>query len=227
MPLFFDRTMILIIPALLLSMYAQAKVRSAFKRFSQIPNSKNITGAEVAKAILKNNGITDVHVTQVGGMLSDHYDPRNKKVALSNDIFNGKSIAAIAIAAHECGHAIQHNKSYMPLTFRSVIFPVVNISTRVSIPLFIVGMLMSSEYLLDLGIILFSVSVLFHVVTLPVEFNASSRALKQIDEYGYLTNNERAGAKKVLTAAALTYVAATAMSAMQLLRLILIRRSRD
>ncbi len=227
MPLFFDKTMLLIIPALILTLYAQSKVQSTFKKFVRVQSSRHMTGAEVARMILRNNGITDVQVGQVSGVLSDHYDPQSKKVALSSDIYFGTSISSVAIAAHECGHAIQHNQSYAPLTFRSAMFPVVNISTRAAVPMFFLGILMSSVHLLDLGIILFSFSVLFHMVTLPVEFNASARALRQIDEYGFLNPDERNGAKKVLSAAALTYVAAASMSVLQLLRLILIRNSRD
>lgn len=227
MPLFFDWTMVLILPALVLSMWAQSKVRRAFAKYSKVRTDKNISGAEVARAILRYNGITDVSVRQIGGTLSDHYDPRNKVVSLSNAIYEGTSVASVAIAAHECGHAIQHNRSYAPLTFRSAMFPVVNLSSQAAIPLFFLGMVLSMVHLLDLGIILFSVSVLFHLVTLPVEFDASARALKQIDEYGFLGTTERQGAKKVLTAAALTYIAAAAMSALQLVRLIIIRGRRD
>ncbi len=227
MPLFYDWTMILILPALALSMWAQAKVKSSFAKYSRIPTRKHMTGAQVAEAILRNNGIYDVQVRPVGGFLSDHYNPSSKTVSLSKEIYSGTSISSVAIAAHECGHAIQHNRAYIPLTLRSAIFPVVNISSQAAIPLFFIGMLLKSVHLLDLGIILFSASVLFNVITLPVEFDASARALKQIDEYGFLVEDERRGAKKVLTSAALTYVAAAAMAAMQLLRLILIRGSRD
>ncbi len=227
MPLFFDWTMVLILPALILSMWAQGKVKSAFAKYSRISNAKNMSGADVARAILRYNGINDVRVQQIGGVLSDHYDPRKKVVSLSSSNYEGTSIASVAIAAHECGHAIQHNKSYAPLTFRSAMFPVVNLSSQAAIPLFFIGMLFSMVYLLDIGIILFSVSVLFHLVTLPVEFDASARALRQIDEYGFLLEDEKRGAKKVLSAAALTYVAAAAMSALQLLRLIIIRGRRD
>ncbi len=227
MPLFYDWTMILILPALALSIWAQSRVKSAFAKYSRVATVKHMNGADVAKAILRYNGINDVSVRQIGGTLSDHYDPRNKVVSLSNPIYEGTSVAAVAIAAHECGHAIQHNRAYAPLTFRSVMFPLVNLSSQAAIPLFFIGMLFSMVYLLDIGIILFSVSVLFHVVTLPVEFDASARALKQIDEYGFLTEDERKGAKKVLTAAALTYIAAAAMSALQLIRLIIIRGRRN
>lgn len=227
MPLFWDPTMILILPALILSLYAQSKVKSSYVKYAKIRTQKSITGAEVARSILRRNGIFDVEVEMVQGQLSDHYDPRAKKVRLSSSIYQDTSIASVAVAAHECGHAIQHQKGYGPLKFRSAFFPVVALSSKAAFPLLFLGMVIRSAGLMDVGIVLFAAGVLFHLVTLPVEFDASARAIVQINENGLLMDNEVAGAKKMLNAAAMTYVAAAAMSALQLLRFIILRNSRD
>ncbi len=220
---FFDPTMILLIPALILAFYAQSKVRSAYAKYSQIPNSHGLTGAEVARAILRHNGLHDVQIEEVPGELSDHYDPRTKTVRLSTANYRERSIAAASVAAHEVGHAIQHAQAYMPLQLRHAILPATNLGSWMAFPLFFIGLLFSTPFLMDLGIILFTGVVLFHVVTLPVEFNASSRALKQLVNHGLVTPDELTGARAVLNAAALTYVAAATMAIMNLIRLLMLK----
>jgi Zn-dependent membrane protease YugP len=225
--MFWDPTMILIIPALILTMIAQSRVQSAYQKYSRIRNMRGMTGAEAAMHILRRNGLNDVKVEATHGTLSDHYDPRTRTVRLSAGIYQGNSIASIAVAAHECGHALQHHLGYVPLSFRSAFFPVVNISSKAAMPLLLLGFFLRSAGLMDVGIVLFSAVVIFHLITLPVEFNASSRAIVQIEENGFLAMDEIGGAKKVLNAAALTYVASAAMAALQLLRFIILRNSRD
>ena len=225
--MFWDPTMILIIPALILTMVAQSRVQSAYQKYSKIRNMRGMTGADAAMHILRRNGLSDVKVEMTQGTLSDHYDPRSRVVRLSPEIFKGNSIASIAVAAHECGHALQHHMGYVPLSFRSAFFPVVNISSKAAFPLLFLGLILRSAGLMNVGILLFSAVVVFHLVTLPVEFNASSRAMVQIEENGFLSMEEVTGAKKVLNAAAMTYVASAAMAALQLLRFIILRNSRD
>jgi len=220
---FWDPTYILLIPALILAFYAQAKVQSAYKKYSQIRNARGMTGYQAALELLRINGLTDVDVEEVSGTLSDHYDPRTKKVRLSSGNYRSDSLAAVSIAAHEVGHAIQHAKRYVPLQLRASILPVTSLGSWLAFPLFLIGFFLRTPFLMDLGILFFSGVVVFHLVTLPVEFNASNRALVQLNEHGFLTQTEVTGAKKVLNAAALTYVAATAMAAMQLIRLIILR----
>ena len=221
---FFSTTdLMLIIPAMILALYAQYKVKSTYKHFSAIASARGMTGAQVSLNILRNNNIYDVEIEQTEGMLSDHYDPRNKTLRLSSDIYNSSSVAALGVAAHEAGHAIQHNTGYAPLKIRHGIFPVANIGSRLAIPLFIIGLFMGSGMLMDVGIWFFAGAVLFQVVTLPVEFNASNRALYQLESGGYLSRNEIGSARKVLNAAALTYVAATAVAVMHLIRLLILR----
>lgn len=230
---FFDTAgMLLLIPAMILSFYAQMKVSSTFKKYSEIANKKSYTGADVARQLLISSGIYDVTVEHTAGNLTDHYDPRSKVIRLSDSVYNSTSIAALSVAAHETGHAAQHNQEYLPLSIRSGIFPVVNIGSTLSTPLIIAGILMSSAggtlglTLLYAGIILFSVVVMFQVVTLPVEFNASSRALAMLEDHNFLTNDEIKPAKKVLNAAALTYVAAAIVAIANLIRFVLIAASR-
>lgn len=224
---FFDSTMLLLIPPLLLALYAQSKIKSAYRKYSQIRNQSGLTGRETAMRLLRDNGIDDVTVEEVQGTLSDHYDPRAKVVRLSTDNFHGASLAALSVSAHEVGHAIQDAKDYGPLRLRHSILPVTNIGSMAAFPLFIAGMLFSWPMLMDLGIIFFGGVVLFHAVTLPVEFNASSRAMAQLEDRGYLSSEETRSAKKVLDAAALTYVAAAAMAAMNLVRLLILRGGMD
>ena len=224
MPFFmFDSTMILLLPAIALAIWAQIRVKSAFKKYSKINSSQGYTGVKVAEYLLQQNGITDVQVEAVEGKLSDHYDPRTKKVRLSANNYKGSSLAALAVSAHEVGHAIQHNKGYVPLQIRHSILPVTNIGSWAAFPLFFIGFFFQYPILMDLGIIFFAGVVLFHFVTLPVEFNASSRALSILETNGLLVSSEITGAKKVLNAAAMTYVAATAVSLIHLIRLIILR----
>jgi len=224
MPFFmFDSTMILLLPAIALAIWSQMRVKSAFKKYSQINSSQGYTGLKVAEYLLQQNGITDVQVEAVEGTLSDHYDPKSKKVRLSAQNYKSSSLAAIAVSAHEVGHAIQHNKGYTPLQIRHSILPVTNLGSWAAFPLFFIGFFFQYPLLMDLGIIFFAGVVLFHFVTLPVEFNASSRALTILETNGLLVSSEITGAKKVLNAAALTYVAATAVSLIHLIRLIILR----
>ena len=228
--MFFDPTFLLLIPALIFAFWAQWKVQHTFSRFAQIRASNGMTGRDMAKAIMTRNGVTDVSIEEVGGMLSDHYDPRTKKVRLSQINYEGDSIASIAVAAHEVGHVLQHQQGYVPLAIRSAVAPVAQIGSFAAFPLFFLGIIFGGPWagtLMDLGILFFTGAVLFQVVTLPVEFNASSRALAQLTETGAVMPEEVGQAKQVLDAAALTYVAAAAMAALQLLRLLLIRNSRN
>jgi Zn-dependent membrane protease YugP len=221
---FFDSTMILLIPALILAIWAQIKVKSTYKKYKKISSSRGLSGAEAAKQILHQSGIYDVEVKAVSGNLSDHYDPRSKQVCLSEDNYRGSSLAALAIAAHEVGHAIQHHTGYAALQIRHSILPVTNFASWAAFPLFFLGFILHTSFLINLGIIFFGAVVAFHFVTLPVEFNASSRALKQLESQGLLMSQEVSGARKMLSAAALTYVAAATMALLQLIRLILISR---
>ncbi len=218
---------IAIIIMFFVSMYFQFKVNSTFTKYSKIQNSKGVTGADVARALLRYNGITDVNVESVAGNLTDHYDPGKKIIRLSQNVFNSTSISALSVAAHETGHAVQHSKGYSQLAIITAIFPVVNLSNKLAIPLIFIGLLLGGNYILaQVGVILFGAVVLFHLVTLPVEFNASSRALSMLTQYGYLSDTEIKGSRKVLGAAAMTYVAAAAVAALQLLRLLAILGNR-
>ena len=226
----FDPTYLLIIIGMLLSLAASAKLKSTFATYRGRRSASGLTGAEAARRILNAAGITDVQIVPVRGSLTDHYDPRSKTVRLSEDIYGQTSLAAVGVAAHECGHAIQHHIDYAPLSIRSALVPVANFGSTLSWPLFFAGLIFSIQPLLTLGIVLFSFAVLFQLVTLPVEFNASSRALHMLESTGILNRDENSGARKVLRAAALTYVAALASSILQLLRLIILaggRRSDD
>ncbi len=228
MPFFFyDPTMILLIPAFILAIWAQIKVRSTYNKFKKVAAANGLTGAKVAQYILQRNNIFDVQVEPVPGELSDHYDPRVKKVRLSEYNYGSNSLAAIAVAAHEVGHAIQHAEGYAPLKLRHAILPVTNFASYAAFPLFFIGFLFNGGILMQLGIIFFAAVVLFHVVTLPVEFNASWRALNQLKSTGLLMTEEVSAARKVLTAAALTYVAAATVALLELIRLIILANSRD
>ena len=224
MPLFFwDPTMILLIPAIILAIWAQMRVSSTYSKYSKISSARGATGAEIAKILLEHNGLPDVKIEAVKGKLSDHYDPRSNTVRLSTDNYRGRSLSAVAIAAHEVGHAIQHGTGYIPLKIRHSILPATNLGSWAAFPLFIIGFLFNTPLLMDIGIILFAGVVVFHFVTLPVEFNASHRALAQLSSYGMLVEEEVRGARKVLNAAALTYVAATAVALIHLVRLLILR----
>lgn len=226
MPFYLDWTMLLLIPPFLLSLWAQRKIKKSFNTYSRIGNRRNITGAKAARLILDTNGIHDVKIEAISGNLTDHYDPRNKTVRLSEGVYNNTSIAAIGVAAHEVGHAIQHNIGYVPIKIRNFFVPIAKIGSFAAIPLLIAGMIFTLPILVNIGIGIFSGIVVFHLITLPVEINASKRALAIINSRSLLEPDEAIGAKKVLTAAALTYMAAALMSMMNLLRLILISRRR-
>ena len=227
---YFDPTYILVIVGMLICMIASANVHSVMNKYKKVANSSGITGAEAARRILNNEGLYHVQVECLNSDSGDHYDPRTNTVRLSYSNYSQPSVTAVSVAAHECGHAIQHAEGYQPLNFRSALVPVVNIGSRLGIPLIILGVILSwNTILIQIGIWAFSLSVLFQLVTLPVEFNASSRAIAKIDQYGLMSVQETNGSKKVLRAAAMTYVAATASAALQLLRLYLLygRRRRD
>jgi Zn-dependent membrane protease YugP len=222
-PFYFDPTYILVIIGVILSLAASARVKSTFAKYSRVRNHSGLTGAETAERILQRAGIYDVTIERVEGQLTDHYDPRKKVLRLSDSVYSSNSISAIGVAAHECGHAIQHQNSYAPLKIRSALVPVANFGSAIAWPLILIGLLLTgSQALIDIGIILFSTAVLFQLVTLPVEFNASRRAVKTLGEAGILHYEELNQSKKVLNAAALTYVAAAAATILQLLRLILL-----
>lgn len=224
----YDPTYIILIPAIILTMYAQFKVSSTTNKYFRVRTQRGYTGEQAAREILNANGIYDVRIEMIGGTLSDHYDPRSRVLRLSRDVYRGTSITSVAVAAHECGHAIQHARGYAPLTIRGAIVPVVNFASSASWILIMVGLFMSSfNFLLKIGILLFAATVVFQLVTLPVEFNASSRALAQIEGLGIVSHDERRESRKVLKAAALTYVAAAATAVLQLLRLITIANRRD
>ncbi len=214
-----------LIPMVLVG-WAQMRVRSAFKKYNQVPSMARLSGAETARRILSEQGIYDVAVEETGGSLSDHYDPSSKVVRLSSDNFHGHHLAGLAVAAHEVGHAIQHANGYLPLNVRHAILPVANLGSSLGFPMVIGGMLFGFTGLIDIGILFFAGAVIFQLVTLPVEFNASSRAMVILSQ-GYLAGDEVGSAKKVLNAAAMTYVAAAATAVMQLVHLLLMRGSDD
>ncbi|MDO4177029.1 MAG: zinc metallopeptidase [Bacillota bacterium] len=227
----FDPTIIILIPAIIFTIYAQGKVKSAYSTYSRIPVRSGITGEQTARMILNSNGMGHVPIADVAGELTDHYDPQKDLMRLSTGIRNGNSIAAVAIAAHESGHAIQDGSNYGFLKFRIAMVPVVNLVSGASWPLIIIGILMIAagqafgNIIFDIGVIMFLVVVLFHTITLPVEFNASKRALAQLTELGIVDETEIKGARKVLSAAAMTYVAALAVSILNLVRILAIRGS--
>lgn len=223
---FFDLTMIFLIPALLFSMWAQFKIKSAYSKYSEVRSQNGVTAEIACREMLNRFGLTEVPIERVPGELTDHYDPRAKVLRLSDSVFGSPSIAAIGVAAHEVGHAIQDKEGYSMLRIRNSIVPVVNIGSMLSMPLFFLGMLLGWFNLLNIGIILFCSVLVFHLVTLPVEFDASARALKNLSDTGLLVGGEIKGAKSVLDAAALTYVAALVMTVLQLVRLIVLRGSR-
>ncbi len=220
----FDATYILVLIGIIITLVAQTKLRANYAKYSKIRSASGMTGLQVARRILDMNGLRDVRVNLVPGELTDHYNPANRTVNLSNAIYNSTSIAAVSVAAHECGHALQHSLGYAPLNLRSLIFPAANIGSKLSWPLIIIGIFLGSMGgpLVQIGIILFSFAVIFQLVTLPVEFDASRRAAIQLRDNGILPADEERGSKKVLGAAALTYVAAAASSALQLLRLVIL-----
>ncbi len=218
---------ILVIPAIILALIAQAKVKSTFNKFSKVSNSRGITGAYAAQTVLTHYGIRDVRIEQVSGKLSDHYDPKSKVIRLSPEVYSGTSIAAVGVACHEAGHAAQHAESYTPVKVRNTLVPVCNIGSTLGFPLAIIGYFLGFEPLIVIGLMLYALITVFHLVTLPVEFNASRRAIKVIDATNLLYDDEINGAKKVLSAAAMTYVASLIVSLANLLRLILRFRRRN
>ncbi|MDO5378401.1 MAG: zinc metallopeptidase [Clostridia bacterium] len=220
-----DPTYWLLIPGLLLALYAQVKMSSTFGKWSKVNARSGMTGAEMARVILDANGCRDVRVERVPGRLTDHYDPEGGALRLSDEVYGSRSIAALGVAAHEAGHAIQDAQDYAPLRMRASLVPVANIGSQAAIPLFLLGLLASWEPLVKIGILCFALAVLFYLVTLPVEFNASSRAVAVLSS-GYLEEQEVRGVKAVLSAAALTYVAAALQAVLQLLRLVLLANSR-
>ena len=225
---YYDPTYILVIIAFSLTLFASFGVKSTFAKYDKIRNTRGITGADAARRILSSNGISNVTVEHTPGSLTDHFDPRTNVVRLSDATYNSNSVAAIGVAAHECGHAIQHSVGYAPIKVRNAIVPVVNIGNTLSMPLFFIGLVLGAYNLAYIGALLFSFVLVFQLVTLPVELNASRRALKILDEFDILGDSELKGAKKVLTAAAMTYVAAVAATALQLLRLLtILNRRRD
>jgi len=226
-PLFYDSTMLLLIPAIIISFIAQTMVKSAYSKYSEVSTRNGYTGAQIARSMLDEAGLFNVPIEIVDVELGDHYDPRSRVLRLSRDVHSKATIASAGIAAHEVGHAIQHNKEYIPLVLRNTIAPAVNISSNLSWGIFIVGLILSVKPLLTIGIILFTAVVLFQLVTLPVEFNASHRALEVLKSRNILYEDELVGAKKVLGAAALTYVAAALMTILQLIRLIALSKRND
>lgn len=219
--------LVFILPALLLSVYAQFKVKSTFNKYSSVRSMKGITGRDVAVNLLRNNGINQVNVEAIRGSLTDHYDPAAHVLRLSETVYGNDSIAAIGVAAHEVGHAIQHQQGYTPMTIRQKIVPVTNFASTASFPILLIGMVFASSNLIMIGILLFSAVVLFHIVTLPVEFNASNRAVLQLSQIGLISNEEVPMVKKVLSAAALTYVAAALSAIANLLYYIMIFSGSD
>lgn len=228
-PMFYDPTYILVMIGVVICLLASAKMNSTFSKYSRVRSHSGMTGKEAAEALLHREGIYDVRVEYVAGNLTDHYDPRSKVLRLSDATYQQTSVAAIGVAAHECGHAIQHARGYAPLSIRSALVPVANFGSSIAWPLIIIGLIMNSQtsqLFLNLGVIAFSMAVLFQIVTLPVEFNASRRALKILGNTGMLYPDEVRETRKVLTVAALTYVAGAASAILQLLRLIMISNSR-
>lgn len=219
---FWDISMIILIPGLLLAMYAQAKVSSTYNRYKKITSHSGYTGAQFARKMLNDNGLYDVTIMQISGRMSDHYDPRANQVRLSAEVYNGTSIASLGIAAHEVGHAVQHATNYFPLTVRNLVVPVTNFSSSIYMLFIFIGIIMNSFSMIQFGIMLFAVIVIFQVITLPVEFNASRRAIATLGGDGVLDAEELSGAKRVLGAAAMTYVAAMVTAVLQLLQLLMV-----
>lgn len=226
---YWDPTYILVVIGAVICMIASARVKGTFNKYSQLRSMSGMNGAQVAQRVLQAAGIYDVQVRHVSGSLTDHYDPRTKTVNLSDPVYNATSVAALGVAAHECGHAIQHAKSYAPLSIRSALVPIANFGSMLAWPVILIGLLFntrSSGLIIDIGILLFSAAVLFQLVTLPVEFDASRRALVMLRTQGILTDDELKYTRRVLKSAALTYVASAAAAILQLLRIILITNGR-
>ena len=219
---FFDYTIILLIPALLFGLYAQFKVSSTYKKYSQVKNARGFTAAEVARKILDDNGLYDVAIVKIAGNLTDNFNPKTKTVSLSETVYNSQSVAAIGVAAHECGHAVQHAEGYTPIKIRSALVPVTNFGSTFGFIILAIGLLFGNYSIAMIGVLLYSLMAVFQAVTLPVEFNASNRALKTLASHYILEDDELKMSKKVLSAAAMTYVAALVSTLATILRLLLI-----
>ncbi len=212
---------------MLFAFLANMGVKNTFKKYHRVRNARGLTGAQAAEQMLKSNGLYDVRVERIHGYLSDHYDPRTKTIRLSEPVYDNPSVASVSVACHEAGHALQHESGYVPLSLRTAVLPVAQLGSKAAWPLLLAGVILSLPMFINVGVIFFSFSVLFQVITLPVEFNASSRALKMMNEYGILIDDENKHARKVLTAAAMTYVAAAAIAVGQLIRFILMANRRS
>lgn len=223
---YYDPTYILVIIGAVLCILASSRVNSTYAKYAKVRARSGMTGAEAAQRILSMSGINDVRIEHVGGSLTDHYDPAKKVLRLSDSVYGSRSVAAIGVAAHECGHALQHKEGYFPLKFRSLLVPAANIGSRLGLPLVILSLVMGLGSLARIGVWVFAIAVLFQVVTLPVEFNASGRALRMVESYGIMNTDEVDDCRRVLGAAALTYVAAAASSVLQLLRLLILTGNR-
>lgn len=224
---YYDESYLLLLVFGLLAMLAQYNVKGTFRKYRAMPSRSGLTGAQAARKMLDLAGLSDVEIVSIEGTLSDHYNPMHRRVCLSQDVYSGTSVASVSVACHECGHAIQHSERYLPLSLRSLFFPLASLGSQAGVPLFIAGLIFNMGILLHIGIAVFSAAVLFQLVTLPVEFNASRRALVHMERYGLIADEEHTAAKKVLGAAALTYVAAAAVAVVNLLRLISIASRRD
>lgn len=223
----FDWTLLLLIPAFIISAVAQARISSTYRKYSQVPDRSGITGAQFASDMLLQNNIRGIAIQPVGGQLSDHFDPRTHTVSLSQDVYSGHSVASVAIAAHECGHVLQEYTHYAPMRMRAAFVPVANVCSNISMPLILIGLIFSAfNFLVSIGAWMFFAVVIFQLITLPVEFNASQRAMQNIADSGVLTADEQKGARKVLNAAAMTYVAATLSAFLSFLRLLIIANNR-
>jgi Zn-dependent membrane protease YugP len=224
---YYDWTILLVLPALFISIWAQIKVSSTYNKYSTVYTKGGLTGAQAARAILDKNGLSHVSIERVHGHLTDHYDPRTNVIRLSESVYNSTSTAAVGVAAHEAGHAVQYAKNYAPIKLRSAIIPVTRFGSMFAIPLFFIGLILASEPFMLFGILLYATVALFQLITLPVEFNASDRAIAALDSSGMLTQDELVGARRVLSAAAMTYVAALLTSLLTLLRLLVIVNGRN
>lgn len=224
--MYYDSTILILIPAIIFSLIAQGMVKSAFAKYNSVRNSRGLTGADAARAILDSNGLSYVRIEHISGNLTDHYDPRANVIRLSDSVYSSTSVGAVGVAAHEAGHAVQYAENYFPIRIRNGIIPVTKFGSSLSTPLVILGIALSWDFLITAGILLFCAVVLFQAITLPVEFNASARALRVLRDGNYLDGDELKGARKVLTAAAMTYVAAMVSALLSLVRLILISNRR-
>ena len=217
-----DWSILIVLPALIFTLWAQSAVKSAYQQYSRVRNAHGMTGADAARRILNQNGLHHVRIERIAGQMTDHYDPREEVIRLSEGVYDSPSVAAVGIAAHEAGHAVQHATGYGALSLRNAIIPVCRIGSTAAMPLFFIGLLLASDMFMTVGILAYAAVTLFQLITLPVEFNASRRALRAIESWGYLSEDEQAGSRRVLRAAAMTYVAALATSLLTLLRLLVL-----